>query len=117
MEEQTTEKENMEEQASISVLHLTGSVTSLFVSSELSLDALKRLDCCKILTEKILRIVTSHDIDTIFNEDCLLGDKITCRHNLRKWRDENDVSIFTLKKSVKKICKIKQRPSPSSMNI
>lgn len=68
-------------------------VFSLLETWELSSDAIKMVLGCGVNTLPRLQMLNSDDIGEIFNTRSLIGEKITFRYFLQKWRAENNVCI------------------------
>lgn len=77
----------------ISVIQVDNDLENLYTDWGLSSECISLLDECGIKSIDMLSMMHSHDIDEIFNERKLHGEKIVFRHKLQKWRTENNVSL------------------------
>ncbi|XP_037958803.1 uncharacterized protein LOC119688192 [Teleopsis dalmanni] len=75
----------------IDILEVSPEISLLFEKWELSSGAICRLVNLKIISIDIFKMMHSHDIDEIFNDEQLLVDKIRFRHGLSLWRFENNL--------------------------
>lgn len=65
---------------------------NLFVSWGLSIATIRLLAECGIVNCKILKMMHSCDVNSIFNERRNIAERITFRYHLQKWRIANNVS-------------------------